>query len=45
MQKASLVQVLGALSNATDGIDNQKMFLTAALQDVIAFFDSAEFQM
>ncbi|KAI6191517.1 Exportin-5 [Aphelenchoides bicaudatus] len=45
MQKANLVQVLAALSNVTDGIDNQRVFLTAALQDVIAFFESSEFQM
>lgn len=45
MQQASLVQVLAALSNVTDGIDDQKKFLTAALQDVIAFFENGEFNM
>jgi hypothetical protein len=29
----------------SDGIDNQKAFLNAALQDVIAFFESDEFKM
>lgn len=45
MQKANLVQILAALSNVTDGIENQQVFLNAALQDVIAFFETPEFKM
>ena len=45
MQKANLVQILAALSNVTDGIEHQQAFLNAALQDVIAFFESNEFKM
>jgi hypothetical protein len=45
MQKANLVQILAALSNVTDGIENQQAFLNAALQDLIVFFESAEFKM
>jgi hypothetical protein len=44
MQKANLVQILAALSNVTDGIENQRIFLNAALSDVIVFFESEEFK-
>jgi hypothetical protein len=45
MQKSNLVQVLCALSNVASGVDNQRTFLNAALQDVIEFFQGSEFKM
>ena len=45
MQKANLVQILAALSNSTDSLEEQQAFLTQALQHVLVFFESAEFKM
>ncbi|KAI6209644.1 Exportin-5 [Aphelenchoides besseyi] len=44
MQKASLVQVLAALSNVTDSWEHQQIFLQSALRDVIVVFESDEFK-
>ncbi|KAI6244084.1 Exportin-5 [Aphelenchoides fujianensis] len=44
MQKANLVQVLAALSNVTDSPEHQKIFLSAALRDVVEMFNGPEFK-
>ena len=45
MQKASLVQVLAALSNSASSGDNQRALLDGALRDGLAFIEGAEFEL